>query len=569
MDYQMQGTTRSGRSRSTHSSAAAAMVVALGPGKFYGSSLPRPYIYTDVKHNDARVDPPRSVMDPLMTWAEEAHWSMGGLNVKRHRLQGRIEGNVNKLRAQREHEFKVSHKQQQKPVKSSIHKDKNSGGGVSNTPSPPPAPMSPILRPHVVAPFSLRQWDALFSRPQAVIRIPRACLRSLDSNTYLLCLACYVALLFEYILNNCKDNDMNHVIMELILHLPRVFELFQLYYNRVLDIILLYVRKETMVLWEAVLSPALQVLFDKLTSGDLLEFLRRNNLNDLLMVKLKIAYFTNAAMIADAEKKQYDNPAIEIWLDMLKDAVCEAEDVLDELATEALRCKLKTNSSLRNLVTNFSPFWEGVNSRIENLIEKLEYIAKHKDFLGLRSGENAGNGMMQRCPTTPLLIESQVYGRTFEKEEIMKLLIGDNEANSTIPSIIPILGMGGIGKTTLAQIIYNDKRVDEVFDVRAWAYVSDDFSLIRTTKALLESATGKPCDTMNLELLQSALKEIFNKKKFLVVLDDVWSEKLDNWNGLSIPFMFGSPGSRIIITTRNKEVLSVMDAIPLSSAGNV
>ncbi|KAL0425297.1 UNVERIFIED_CONTAM: putative disease resistance RPP13-like protein 1 [Sesamum radiatum] len=321
-----------------------------------------------------------------------------------------------------------------------------------------------------------------------------------------------------------------------------------------------------MVLWEAVLSPALQVLFDKLASGEILEFLKRNNLDELVLEKLKIAYLTNAAMLDDAEKKQYDNPAIEAWLDMLKNAIYEAEDILDELATEALRCRLEMSSAqyFSKLVTNLSPFCEGINSRIENLVEKLEYIARHKDFLGLRSGENGGNGMMQRWPTTPLLNESQVYGRTFEKEEIIKLLAGDDETNcTTTPSILTILGMGGIGKTTLAQVIYNDQRMDEVFDVKAWAYVSDDFSLVRITKALLESATAKPCDTMNLELLQSGLKEMFHKKKFLVVLDDVWNENLDNWNHLLIPFMVGSQGSKIIITTRNREVLPIMDAFPL------
>ncbi|KAL8500894.1 hypothetical protein ACS0TY_020469 [Phlomoides rotata] len=323
-----------------------------------------------------------------------------------------------------------------------------------------------------------------------------------------------------------------------------------------------------MVLWEAVLSPALQVLFEKLASGEMLEFLRKNNLNDLLLDKLKIAYFNNAAMLDDAEKKQYDNPAIETWLDMLKNYVYEAEDILDELATEALRCKLEANSvqnfsnQVRSLFTNFSPFCERINSRIEKLVKKMEYIAKHKDFLGLGSGEEGGNGITHRRPTTPLIIESQVYGRTSEKEEIVNLLVGNDETNLTTPSILPILGMGGIGKTTVAQIIYNDKRVDEVFDVKAWASVSDDFNLIRITKALLESATDKPCDTMNLELLQSGLKEKLNKKRFLVILDDVWNEHLGNWNDLSVPFMVGNPGSKIVITTRNKEVFSAMDALP-------
>ena len=69
------------------------MVVALGPGRFYGSGLPRPRFFPG-----DRVDPPVSVTDPLLAWAQEAHWSMGGLGVKRLRLQGRIEGSIDKLR---------------------------------------------------------------------------------------------------------------------------------------------------------------------------------------------------------------------------------------------------------------------------------------------------------------------------------------------------------------------------------------------------------------------------------------------------------------------------------------
>lgn len=76
------------------------MVLALEPVRFYGSSLPRPRFYKPP--NEERVDPPVSVLDPLMSWAEDAHWSMGGVNFTRHRLQGKIEGNIDKLRAERE-----------------------------------------------------------------------------------------------------------------------------------------------------------------------------------------------------------------------------------------------------------------------------------------------------------------------------------------------------------------------------------------------------------------------------------------------------------------------------------
>ncbi|XP_022762509.1 uncharacterized protein LOC111308453 [Durio zibethinus] len=84
------------------------MVVPLAPGKFYGSILPRPRIYTDTKFNLERVDPPVSVLDPLLAWANEAHWTMGGLSFKRLRFQGRIEGNVKRLAAQRKKLLKDS-----------------------------------------------------------------------------------------------------------------------------------------------------------------------------------------------------------------------------------------------------------------------------------------------------------------------------------------------------------------------------------------------------------------------------------------------------------------------------
>ncbi|XP_059633101.1 putative disease resistance RPP13-like protein 1 [Cornus florida] len=202
-------------------------------------------------------------------------------------------------------------------------------------------------------------------------------------------------------------------------------------------------------------------------------------------------------------------------------------------------------------------------SKIENVIEKLEYIAKQKDVLGLKNDGEGKFGVSQRTPTTPHLIESHVYGRDGDKEEIIKLLLADDEMDNTDPfCVIPILGMGGIGKTTLAQTVYNDKRMDECFDVKAWACVSDDFNVMNVTKALLESATNKPCDTMNLELLQSSLKDKLSKKKFLIVLDDVWNENYDNWHVLLLPFMVGAKRSKIIVTTRNEEVLSVTNTLP-------
>ncbi|KEH39138.1 hypothetical protein MtrunA17_Chr2g0324431 [Medicago truncatula] len=115
------------------------MVVSLKPSKFYGSSLPRPRIYVSPDGSD-RVDPPISVTGPLMSWAQEAHWSMGGVSFKRLRLMGKIEGNVKKLRSQREKEFKA-HPISPSPSKVDLPRSKNSAASRSRSPSPPPAPI--------------------------------------------------------------------------------------------------------------------------------------------------------------------------------------------------------------------------------------------------------------------------------------------------------------------------------------------------------------------------------------------------------------------------------------------
>ncbi|KAL2589896.1 hypothetical protein AAZX31_13G279500 [Glycine max] len=107
-------------------------MVSVGLGKFYGTSLPRPRIYTDVKFNDRRVDPPTPVNGPLMSWAAEAHWSMGDLSFKRLRLQGKIEGNVERLCSQRE---KGQAQSPPPPPRSLLR-----GSKGASSPSLPPAP---------------------------------------------------------------------------------------------------------------------------------------------------------------------------------------------------------------------------------------------------------------------------------------------------------------------------------------------------------------------------------------------------------------------------------------------
>ncbi|XP_034203526.1 putative disease resistance RPP13-like protein 1 [Prunus dulcis] len=125
--------------------------------------------------------------------------------------------------------------------------------------------------------------------------------------------------------------------------------------------------------------------------------------------------------------------------------------------------------------------------------------------------------------------------------------------------------MGGVGKTTLARLLYNDDKVKENFTLKAWACVSEDYDAIRVTKTLFDSVTSKPCNTTDLNLLQVKLTEQLRGKKFLFVLDDVWNEKYTDWNCLQTPFTSGARGSKVLVTTRNKNVASFMQNVPIQT----
>ncbi|KAK9282708.1 hypothetical protein L1049_010928 [Liquidambar formosana] len=148
-----------------------------------------------------------------------------------------------------------------------------------------------------------------------------------------------------------------------------------------------------------------------------------------------------------------------------------------------------------------------------------------------------------------------------DKEEITKLLLSD-DASDNSTCVVTIVGLGGVGKTTLAQLLYNDEKVNEYFDLKAWVCVSKEFDVLRETKTILESVNSQAHANDDLNLLQVKLKESLMGKKFLIVLDDIWNDNYDDWDKLRTPFGVGDEGSKIIVTTRHESVESIMHTIP-------
>ncbi|KAI9115253.1 hypothetical protein K1719_013572 [Acacia pycnantha] len=318
----------------------------------------------------------------------------------------------------------------------------------------------------------------------------------------------------------------------------------------------------------AFLSAFLQVAFDRLASPHVLDFFKKPKLNQTLLNKLKIVLLSIDAVVDDAERKQITNPKVKDWIEMVKDAVFDAEDVLDEIDYEMCKRKLeaeqKSQTSAIGKVRNFfsapvNSFEKEIESKMRSILENLEYLASQRDILRLNErdgGSGMRNAIPNRLPTTSLVDEDATYGRDDDKHTIIEWLLSE-KYNSQL-SVISIVGMGGLGKTTLAQLVYNDRRVMDEFNLKVWVCVSDEFDVLRVTRTIYEAITGSKDDTNDLNMLQIKLKQQLTQKRFLLVLDDVWNENYMLWEALQSPFNHGALGSKILLTTRSGKVASTM-----------
>ncbi|XP_070680546.1 putative disease resistance RPP13-like protein 1 [Malus domestica] len=249
-----------------------------------------------------------------------------------------------------------------------------------------------------------------------------------------------------------------------------------------------------LVAGEASLSASIQELCKWIDSREIRDMFGPKKLDKSLPKKFKLTLLTLDAVLEDAHQKEFEIPSVGNWLDELREAVYDVGVLLYEVDAEAFRLKMAAeDQSVVTQVWNFlslpfSRFYQRMNDQIKELYHRLKFLANEKDVLGLRKGVRK----VSQRPTT-CLVKSSLVGRDGDKEELTRLLISDAESRNNV-SVITIVGMTGIGKTTLAKLVYNDERVKEHFDIQAWVGVSEDFDAVRVTKTLLESITSTVCD---------------------------------------------------------------------------
>ncbi|KAJ9692795.1 hypothetical protein PVL29_011742 [Vitis rotundifolia] len=274
------------------------------------------------------------------------------------------------------------------------------------------------------------------------------------------------------------------------------------------------------------------------------------------------------AVLGDAEKRQFTEELVKVWLERLKDISYQMDDVVDGWNTALLKLQIgaenpcipkpKISSCLPSSCVCFKQvsLRHDIALQIKDIKKQLDAIANERNQFNFVSSSTIQQP--HRRITSSVIDVSQFYGRDADIKIIIGKLLGGSCQESSSLYIISIVGMGGIGKTTLAQLAYNHEKVKSYFHERMWVCVSDPFDPMRISRAILEALQKESSGFHDLEAVQQKICTLIANKKFLLVLDDVWTENYELWEQVENSLKGGAPGSRILVTTRKENVSTMM-----------
>ncbi|KAM3745353.1 hypothetical protein ACB098_06G120200 [Castanea mollissima] len=240
-----------------------------------------------------------------------------------------------------------------------------------------------------------------------------------------------------------------------------------------------------------------------------------------------------------------------IWLGQLREVFYDAQDVLNEFECEVLRKQVEEmqGSTTRKVRCFFSSS--------DSLVFRTKMAHKVKVIRARFYEVAADRAKFHLSPRSDdWHVASDVIGRDQDKENILKHLMDPSDGQSI--SVVPVVGIGGLGKIALAKLVFNDKKVIEHFEIKCWVCVSNVFVIKQLLVKIIKSIISENCSDLDEEQLQMLLRNNLDGKKFFLVLDNVWNEDRGKWIELRNLLMGGANEIKILVTTHSLTIASMM-----------
>ncbi|XP_074293546.1 putative disease resistance protein RGA1 [Silene latifolia] len=266
-------------------------------------------------------------------------------------------------------------------------------------------------------------------------------------------------------------------------------------------------------------------------------------------------------LLAVMDKQEVSHDVL-LLLEELKDAVYDADDLLDEFVTIFGEKRLVEDGRVSEEVSLFFPRFDplfvadNLGKRVKNIKEKLKATVSEND--GFKYDVDFLPVRRRWQNTCSYVCENDVIGRDVDLTNIVGMLL-DSKVQHDV-SVLGIVGVEGVGKTALARLLYDDERVVKTFPLRLWTCVSDldqeEFNVDEIIRKIVRSATDQKHNGSEMDQVYDQLMELIEGRKYLLVLEDVWTENREQWLKLVEVLKVGQSGSRILVTTRSRGAIT-------------